>query len=48
MNERAPPARRDEFPHHSPITTRWADNDAFGHIKTLTRWCDTTDIGARV
>jgi acyl-CoA thioester hydrolase len=35
MNERAPPARRDEFPHHSPITTRWADNDAFGHINNV-------------
>lgn len=35
MSERAPPASRAEFPHFSPITTRWADNDAFGHINNV-------------
>lgn len=35
MTERPPPARRADFPHHSPITTRWADNDAFGHINNV-------------
>ncbi len=35
MREREAPALREEFPHHSPITTRWADNDAFGHINNV-------------
>jgi acyl-CoA thioester hydrolase len=26
------PARRAEFPYWIEITTRWADNDAYGHI----------------
>ncbi len=26
------PARRADFPHFLAITTRWADNDAYGHI----------------
>lgn len=29
------PARLAEFAHHCAITTRWADNDAFGHIKNV-------------
>lgn len=35
MPERPDPQMRDAFPHHSPITTRWADNDAFGHINNV-------------
>lgn len=35
MTERTPPARLAEFPHHCPITTRWADNDAYGHINNV-------------
>ncbi len=35
MSERAPPAQRADFPHHTTITTRWADNDAFGHINNV-------------
>jgi acyl-CoA thioester hydrolase len=26
---------RDAYRHFSPITTRWADNDAFGHINNV-------------
>lgn len=27
---------RDAFPHFSPITTRWMDNDAYGHVNNVT------------
>jgi acyl-CoA thioester hydrolase len=30
--QRPLPARRADFPHVLDITTRWADNDAYGHI----------------
>lgn len=26
------PARRADFPHFLAITTRWSDNDAYGHV----------------
>ena len=29
------PLRRDEFPHHLPIPTRWSDNDAYGHLNNV-------------
>ncbi|MEO8102340.1 MAG: thioesterase family protein [Betaproteobacteria bacterium] len=29
------PLRRDEFPHHLPIDTRWSDNDAYGHLNNV-------------
>jgi acyl-CoA thioester hydrolase len=29
---RPQPASRADFPHHQPITTRWMDNDAYGHV----------------
>jgi acyl-CoA thioester hydrolase len=32
---RAPPARLADFPHACAITTRWADNDAYGHINNV-------------
>ncbi len=35
MTERKPPAHLSEFPHHCPITTRWSDNDAYGHINNV-------------
>jgi acyl-CoA thioester hydrolase len=35
MSDRPPPARLDAFPHACPITTRWADNDAYGHINNV-------------
>ena len=44
MTERKPPARLAEFPHHCTITTRWSDNDAYGHINNVVfyRFFDTT------
>ena len=28
-------ATRDDFPVLIPLTTRWADNDAYGHINNV-------------
>jgi acyl-CoA thioester hydrolase len=33
--ERATPHRRADYPHAQPITTRWMDNDAYGHINNV-------------
>ncbi len=30
--QRPTPARRGAFPHFLEITTRWSDNDAYGHV----------------
>lgn len=27
--------RRTDFPHHLAITTRWHDNDAYGHVNNV-------------
>jgi acyl-CoA thioester hydrolase len=35
MTERKPPASLREFRHHCTITTRWSDNDAYGHINNV-------------
>jgi acyl-CoA thioester hydrolase len=32
---RPQPEPRAGFPHFMPITTRWADNDAYGHINNV-------------
>ena len=29
---RAEPHRLADYPHRQPITTRWMDNDAYGHV----------------
>lgn len=29
------PARRDAFRHWQPITTRWGDNDVYGHVNNV-------------
>jgi len=29
------PGRRASYPHHLPITTRWIDNDVFGHVNNV-------------
>ena len=41
--ERPAPATRRDFPHHQPITTRWMDNDAYGHVNNVVylSWFDT-------
>ena len=40
---REEPARRDEFNVWSELTTRWADNDAYGHVNNTVyyQWFDT-------
>lgn len=27
---------RDDYRHFQPITTRWHDNDAYGHVNNVT------------
>jgi acyl-CoA thioester hydrolase len=41
---RPQPRRRDEYPHHREITTRWMDNDAYGHVNNVVYYSffDTT------
>ncbi len=34
-NGRAVPWQRESFVYITPITTRWADNDAYGHINNV-------------
>jgi acyl-CoA thioester hydrolase len=37
------PDRRDRYRHFHPITTRWMDNDAYGHVNNVVyySWFDT-------
>ena len=32
---RPAPLRASDFPHTQPITTRWSDNDAYGHVNNV-------------
>ena len=32
---RPEPHRRADYPHLQPITTRWMDNDAYGHVNNV-------------
>jgi acyl-CoA thioester hydrolase len=32
---RPQPHRRADYPHARPITTRWMDNDAYGHVNNV-------------
>ncbi len=40
---RQPPEQRAAYRHFLPITTRWGDNDAYGHVNNVTyySWFDT-------
>ena len=40
---RPEPRGRDAYRHFAPITTRWADNDAYGHVNNTVyyAWFDT-------
>ena len=40
---RIAPARRDTYRHFHAITTRWSDNDAYGHVNNVVyySWFDT-------
>ena len=35
MSTRARPERRDAYPVFRPITTRWMDNDVYGHVNNV-------------
>ncbi len=35
MSERTPPGRREDYAAFSDITTRWMDNDVYGHINNV-------------
>ncbi|WP_425311716.1 acyl-CoA thioesterase [Microvirga massiliensis] len=35
MSERASPLPREAFAVFRPITTRWMDNDAYGHVNNV-------------
>jgi acyl-CoA thioester hydrolase len=37
------PPRFDDFLHHSALSTRWMDNDAYGHVNNVVyySWFDT-------
>jgi len=47
MNEKTSPPRLDQFPYHHPITTRWRDNDVYGHVNNVVyySWFDTAVNG---
>jgi acyl-CoA thioester hydrolase len=35
MSGKPTPRRRAEYPHHRLITTRWMDNDVYGHVNNV-------------
>jgi len=35
MSHRPEPGRREDYRHQSSITTRWMDNDLYGHINNV-------------
>ena len=43
MVSREPPLGRDGYCHFTRITTRWADNDAYGHVNNTVyyQWFDS-------
>jgi acyl-CoA thioester hydrolase len=43
VSNRQTPHRRDTYRHFHPITTRWMDNDTYGHVNNVVyyRWFDT-------
>jgi len=43
LTERARPQARATYRHFLPITTRWMDNDAYGHVNNVVyySWFDT-------
>jgi len=43
LADRARPHARTEYRHFLPITTRWMDNDAYGHVNNVVyySWFDT-------
>ena len=35
MESATEPLRRDQYPYLQPITTRWSDNDVYGHVNNV-------------
>jgi len=35
MSSKPTPATRDHYRHHSRVTTRWMDNDVYGHVNNV-------------
>ncbi|TDP63854.1 acyl-CoA thioesterase [Roseateles toxinivorans] len=35
MNSRSAPEAREAYKHFVPLTTRWMDNDAYGHLNNV-------------
>lgn len=44
MTERFKPESRDHFPYIERLTTRWSDNDVYGHVNNVIyyAWFDST------
>ncbi len=38
MSDRAHPLPRADFPHFQSITTRWMDNDVYGHVNNVVHY----------
>ena len=38
MSGRPRPNRREEYPHTRVLTTRWMDNDAYGHMNNVVHY----------
>lgn len=36
MDEKMPEETRDRYRHFTPLQTRWADNDIYGHVNNVT------------
>jgi len=43
LTDRVQPHRRADYRHFASITTRWSDNDAYGHVNNIVYygWFDT-------
>jgi len=43
MTERLQPDTRESYSHFTPISTRWMDNDVYGHVNNVVyySWFDT-------
>ncbi|MFO1217819.1 MAG: thioesterase family protein [Burkholderiaceae bacterium] len=43
MSDKPQPTTRSAYRHFTPISTRWADNDAYGHVNNVVyyAWFDT-------
>lgn len=38
MSDRTPALPREQFPHFQAITTRWMDNDVYGHLNNVVHY----------